>query len=333
MTQANQPARTRSRFLVAPWGLVTAAGFVACCATVLGFLGRFSWFLDLFSHFRVQYAVALGIFGAILAIGHRLRVATAFLAFAFVNSLQVIPLYVGGTRAPNQGRAVFRALQLNVSTDWGNADQVRSLIIKAKPDFIVLEEISFKWMGDLAWLTNAYPLFLTEPREDNFGIGLFSKLPLEKGEVVYIGAAGVPSIIATVVLESTNLQVVATHPLPPAGGEYSRLRNHQLELLPDYLSGTTPLLLLGDLNTTPWNYHFRKLISQTGLRNSAKGFGVQATWPTFLPLLGIPIDHCLHSPSITIVERKVGGSVSSDHYPLVIGFMVPVQSGQPPAKQ
>jgi len=28
---------------VKPWGLVTAAGLVACVATVLGFLGRMSW--------------------------------------------------------------------------------------------------------------------------------------------------------------------------------------------------------------------------------------------------------------------------------------------------
>ena len=38
-----------------PWGLLTSAGFVASAATIFGFLGRFSWFLDLFSHFRVQY--------------------------------------------------------------------------------------------------------------------------------------------------------------------------------------------------------------------------------------------------------------------------------------
>jgi endonuclease/exonuclease/phosphatase (EEP) superfamily protein YafD len=37
------------------WGLITSAGIVAGAATLLGFLGSLAWFLDLCSHFRVQY--------------------------------------------------------------------------------------------------------------------------------------------------------------------------------------------------------------------------------------------------------------------------------------
>jgi hypothetical protein len=105
----------------------------------------------------------------------------------------------------------------------------------------------------------AWPLHsLTQPREDNFGIGLFSKLPLEESEVAYIGSADVPSILATLKAEKTNFRVIATHPLPPGGRDYSRLRNEQLEELPDHLRSPLPLILLGDLNVTPWSYYFRR---------------------------------------------------------------------------
>ena len=32
---------------------------LACLPTLLGFLGGFAWFLDLFAHFRWQYAIVL----------------------------------------------------------------------------------------------------------------------------------------------------------------------------------------------------------------------------------------------------------------------------------
>lgn len=252
------------------WGLFTAAGVVASLSTLLGFLGRFSWFLDLFAHFRVQYMLGLVVIAAIMFSGRRRGTAVVFLAFVCVNLI------------------------------------------------LVLEEISAEWISDLRTLTNVYPHSITQPRDDNFGIGVFSKLPLVEGEVCYIGSAGVPSIVATVDAGHSTFRLLATHPLPPGGREYSRRRDEQLELLPDYIQSPLPVLLLGDLNVTPWSFHFRRLLARSGLRDSAKGFGVQPTWPSFSMPLRIPIDHCLHSAEIVVVDRRIGRSVSSDHYPLII---------------
>lgn len=305
-----------------PWGPFTAAGAVASVATVLGFLGRFSWFLDLFSHFRVQYFFGLLVLGVLLLAGRRRRTAAVFLILASVNLAVVLPLYFGKANKPEDASPAMRAMLLNVNTRRGDANRVRSVVIEANPDILVLEEISASWMSDLTWLANSHPHSLAQPREDNFGIGLFSKLPLAKAEVVYIGDAEVPSIVATVSAAHTNLRVIATHPLPPGGRDYSRWRNDQLGKLPDYVRSPLPTLLLGDLNVTPWNYHFRRLLARTGLRDSAKGFGVQPTWPNYNPLLRIPIDHCLHSRDIVIVDRDIGESVSSDHYPVIVDFVI-----------
>lgn len=38
--------------------------------------------------------------------------------------------------------------------------------------------------------------------------------------------------------------------------------------------------------------------------------------------MSIPIDHCLHSPDITVINRRVGSDVGSDHYPLIIDFSI-----------
>jgi endonuclease/exonuclease/phosphatase (EEP) superfamily protein YafD len=320
-------------FNIGPCGFLTAAGVVASVVTLLGFLGRFSWFLDLFSHFRVQYMLGLLVLGVLLFIGRRRRTAAAFLVLACVNLVPVFPLYFGATSRPEETMPSLRAMLLNVNTRLGDADRVRAVVSAANPDILVLEEISSRWLSDLAWLASSYPHSLTQPREDNFGIGLFSKLPLAEAEVVYIGDAEVPSILATVSTAQTNLRVIATHPLPPVGRDYSRSRNEQLDRLPDFVRSHLPILLLGDLNVTPWNYHFRRLLARTGLRDSAKGYGVQPTWPNYNPLLRIPIDHCLHSVDIAVIDRKVGESVSSDHYPVIVDFVIQKkQSKKEPTK-
>lgn len=303
-------------------GMLSAAGTVACCATVFGFLGRFSWFLDLFSHFRVQYFLGLAVIGAILFAAKSRKTASVFFAFACINLALIVPLYLGRQPPPHGGHRSLRAMLINVNTAAGSPDRVRRAILEADPDILVLEEISAGWVAGLTWLTNSHPYSCVRPREDNFGIGLFSKRPFAESKMEYIGHAGVPTVLATIDTAQGPLRVIATHPLPPAGPGYSWRRNDQIEQLADYARSSVPLILLGDLNVTPWNYYFRRLLKRGGIVDSAKGYGVQPTWPSHNPLLLIPLDHCLHSPDISIIHREIGPSVGSDHYPLIVDFLM-----------
>lgn len=319
------------RFRLRPWGLLLAAGSVACLASVLGFAGRAFWMFDLLSHFRVQYLAGLTVLSIILLAGRRRKAAAVFLAFALVNALPVLPLFVDGPDRPMSAEGRSRALLLNVNTHSGNPAQVKQGILDADPDIIVLLEINRRWVSDLAWLAAKWPYRVIQSREDNFGIGLFSKVPLATSEVVYIGRVKVPSILAELDVQGTGVRVVATHPLPPVGRDYSYLRNEQLRHLPGVIDANAPTLLFGDLNTTPWNDHFRTLLQRTRLLDSGRGFGWQPTWPNFNPLLRIPLDHCLHSADIRILHRWIGPDVSSDHYPLIVDFAVaaaPTQDGE-----
>lgn len=307
---------------IRPWGLLMAAGVVACLATLAGFLGQFSWFFDLFSHFRVQYLIGLTVIGTLFIVVCRRKTGGVFLGFAFVNLMLVLPLYFNDQIIPPKGAPVLRAMLLNVNTRLGDANKVKLAIRNADPDILILEEVSCQWLTDLACLANSHPHSLTQPRNDNFGIALFSKFPLAESEVVYIGDADVPSIFTTVRTGRTNLRVIATHPLPPSGRDHSRWRDEQLDLLPDRIRPGLPLILLGDLNVTPWSYHFRRFLKRTGLKNSSQGRGVQPTWPNYNLLLLIPIDHCLHSSNISVVDKKIGADVSSDHYPVIVDFVL-----------
>jgi endonuclease/exonuclease/phosphatase (EEP) superfamily protein YafD len=211
----------------------------------------------------------------------------------------------------------------NVNTEHGNKTSVADAIRRFNPDVVVLEEVSTQWLADLGPALSGYSYSRQVPRDDNFGMALFSRFPFTQAQVEYIGEAEVPSIMAEIETARGKCTMLATHPLPPAGREYSRLRDDQLAQLPRWVHRqASPVLLLGDLNVSPWSTHFRRLLRESGLRDSSQGRGVHPTWPTFSPLMLIPIDHCLYSPGIEIVRRQTGPNVGSDHYPVIVDFLI-----------
>jgi endonuclease/exonuclease/phosphatase (EEP) superfamily protein YafD len=159
-------------------------------------------------------------------------------------------------------------------------------------------------------------------------MALFSRLPLTNAVVLHLGEAGVPTVTADVLIEGTPVHLVGTHPLPPGTPRYARLRNEQLLRVADYVRDQSdPIILLGDLNATPWSPHFKRLLKESQLKNTARGHGLCASWPAGLPPLRIPIDHCLVSPSIHVRERGVGPGIGGDHLPLMAELLV----ASPPA--
>ena len=121
--------------------------------------------------------------------------------------------------------------------------------------------------------------------------------------------------------------MIATHPVPPQGRIGSDVRNAQFAELGRLVPTIeTPVVLVGDLNATPWSHHYRRLIRETGLVNASCGQGVRPTWPAVFPApMRIPIDHCLCSEEFTVVKTHVGRDVGSDHLPLIVDLRVPCE--------
>ena len=67
------------------WGFLTAAGFLAVLGSFAGFLGRYAWWLDIGSHFRVQYTILFAVLTACYLAGRRWRLALACLSLAVIN--------------------------------------------------------------------------------------------------------------------------------------------------------------------------------------------------------------------------------------------------------
>ncbi|HEY5653142.1 MAG TPA: endonuclease/exonuclease/phosphatase family protein [Pontiella sp.] len=287
-------------------------------ATLMGFAGRLNWILDLFAHFRVQYfQIGLVLIAFALLKGLKKRVVVLIL-LTTLNYVFVFPLYFGkptpSSERPN------RVLLININASNGNTEKVLRLIRRANPDVLVLEEVTPKWEQELAILRKEYKHQIAEPREDCFGIMLLSKVPLQREQVVEIGSSGIPSILAEAHFPKGAVSIIATHPVPPISATYARNRDNQLKALPKYTKDQKlPVLLIGDLNITPWSPLFRDLIKKSGLRDSVKGFGFQPSWEGNW-FMKIPIDHILHSPGITIHNRVLGEHIGSDHRPVIVDF-------------
>lgn len=303
-------------------GLVAAAGVLACIATLAGFAGRLWWVLELTCHFRVQYALVLGLGALTMLAWRQVRWAVAFAVFTLLNATVIAPRFLTGAEAAAGGDdPAFRALLANVNFDNRDYPRIRQVITDHDPDFIVLQEIT-PWLLDrLADLADRYPYRAAVPRADPFGIALLSRHPFLKAEVIQLGATGLPSIQAEFATGGQRFTLLATHPPPPISAQTARERNDQLAELA--LFARQPrLLVLGDLNVTPWSPYFEDLLAASGLRDSGDGLGIHPSWPAGWPPLWIPIDHALFSEGIRIQKRKIGPAIGSDHYPLVVAFRV-----------
>ena len=194
---------------------------------------------------------------------------------------------------------------------------------EANPDFLLLLEVDERWLRELEALRPSLPHRVAALREDEFGIALYSRYPFHAAKAVTIGKAGVPTVVVEVDLSGRRLFLVGTHPVPPGGATLSAYRNDQLQKLGEYLRGVEgPVLLLGDLNVTPWSIHFRRFAQGAGLRDASQGRGPQPTWPALPWPLSIPLDHALHRPEVCIVEKRIGNGVRSDHYPVIVDFQL-----------
>jgi len=305
-------------------GIIAAAGCLAAVGTVAGFASGLWWPFDLACHFRVQYLVTLASAALLLALTRKKVWAAVLAAFALMNLAVIAPLYFSADRPPLAPDVpTYRVFLLNVLTSNTRYDKVEAALRDYSPDFILLQEVNSTWLDNLAGLRKSHPFSLERPRGDNFGIAFFSRLPLTGSRIVTIGEADVPSVCAQVKLDGDTLTVVGIHALPPRIDGPAVERNDQLEAIPAFLEGTrSPVLVMGDLNVTPWSAHFRRLLAESGLCDSARGFGVQPTFPSATWPLRIPIDHCLHSKHIVITERQRGPDLGSDHLPVIVTFAI-----------
>jgi endonuclease/exonuclease/phosphatase (EEP) superfamily protein YafD len=301
------------------WWLTLLAGLL----TLGGFFSRYSLIFELICHFRAPYAIALLCASIVLAVARQRSRAIVATLLAAINLALIVPLYVAWDRPASSSDEpvnTLRILSANVLSSNTQYKALLDLVKEQQPDIVVLSEITPQWLEAIAELKDDYPHFHEVARTDNFGLAFYSKLPAGNVQVFGLGNAGVPAISASMVHNGWPIRLYAVHLLTPSSGAVNWLdRNRALNELAEKVTiQQQPTVVVGDLNTTSWSSAFSDFIVTTGLWDSRAGFGVQPTFPSDGPLVRIPIDHCLVSASIRVVDRLVGPDIGSDHCPIII---------------
>lgn len=288
--------------------------------SIAGFFGKYGLVYDLACNFRVQYA-AVQLFclaGFLILKSRKWFVASAL--FALMNICLIMPFYMPAHRVAHKKRGMgFSVLIVNVHTSNRDYERTIRIVKQMRPDILAIEEVDSQWVAAISALNGIYPYRKTLPRDDNFGIALLSRIPLESAREEYYTMAGVPSIAAKINIGGRPVTVLVTHPVPPTDGNYFSERNEQLKRIAesrkDYEEN---LVVAGDLNTTNWSYFYKRFESDMKLRSSRPGFGVMPSWPTTPWYMRIPLDHFLTSENIVTREMRLGPDVGSDHFPVYV---------------
>ena len=291
--------------------------FALTFLTLAGFLGAIWWGFDLASHFRLQY-IALLVPVLALLVGVRWRRTALAAGLALVVNLALVgPLYLPRSVEPH-GSGTIEILSFNVTASNPGRASVLEYLGASGADIIFLHESSTDWEDALS--RSDLPYRMVSAREPGSVFGTLALVGDDAvANVIPLGDFGQLSIEVIAELDGTPVKVLGTHPLSPVTSARAAARDEQLRIIGGWAAlQDVPVIVTGDFNASTWSRGFALVTGAADLLNSQRGFGVQPSWPAGYPLVGIPIDHLVHSRELITVDRYLGESLGSDHFSLFV---------------
>lgn len=288
------------------------------------FSGRWGHRIELFAHFRAHYSILWLLLVIRQLYAHRNKTFLICSIGLIITSLEIVPFYVSfGTSFQSTFSDTLSISSINVLRHNDQYTMVDKYTKLHQPEILVLLETTSAWEEGLSDLIDRYPYHHLLPLEDYYGIIVVSEYPILSVCEYNFNADHVPLLQLNVQLPHGQVNVFAGHPPSPPSPRKMNWRNEQLSQLGNLLvEQDAPVILIGDLNTTSFSPIFKELLGTSGLYDSRRGWGRQASWPSKLGKWGIALDHALLSPSIETLHREVGVLPGSDHLPIFLRLVV-----------
>lgn len=310
--------------------LVQWATATLLVVSVIGYLGRLNKYFELTSHFRVQYSfAAAGCLLICLTLANWWCAAGALLSLA-INLSAIVPLYRAKQSAANHRIEGHRLKLALVNVHRSNRAHEIFLVCmeRHQPDVLIVQEVNEVWANALQVLTQRYPFFEVLPRDDGSGMALYSRLSFERLPIALPEGDVRPGILVSLDTKSGKISLLSIHPRAPIRRGHFEQRNQTLASAATCLRELPePKICVGDLNASVWSPFFQDFAKQTKLTSVRQGFGLLPSWPAFMGFncLMIPIDHCLVSNDIRVVNAQTGERIGSDHLPLIVELEIKKQ--------
>lgn len=192
----------------------------------------------------------------------------------------------------------IRLAHVNLSNAEGEYDTVIRYLRNLPGNLLSVQELTPDWEPLLREkLRDRYPYQVTFTRLDPYGCGLFSTLPFQAADTLWLG--NLPALRASLDLGSGQFcDVITTQAPPPVNAAaYSRIAGHfrvlaeAVRATPDYV------LIAGDFHLPAWSTEVRQLKRDAGLEDSRRDVHTR-NLDGSVSLPRIPVDHILYGPGL-----------------------------------
>jgi endonuclease/exonuclease/phosphatase (EEP) superfamily protein YafD len=299
---------------------VTALVGLLALATAAGFLDRVSWVFEPATVFRLQYA-ALLVPAGLLALALRQRyLVLAAVALAAVNIAALAPWQHGPRARASSADPTLRIVAFNLESGNHRYNELASLVARLQPDVLGLMELTPEWARAARQASSRVRPRRFVVQRGAYGMGLLSAMPPVAVAARRFPADGPAVLIARFHVRELPLTFVLVHVHTPFAGSV-----HERELRA--LAAARPgfgsrLIVCGDFNTVSWSAQFQDFSRSAELTDVFRGLWHGYSWPSWSPLLAVPLDRCLISDGLAVRGRHFGPSIGSDHFPLVVDVAI-----------
>jgi endonuclease/exonuclease/phosphatase (EEP) superfamily protein YafD len=195
-------------------------------------------------------------------------------------------------------------------------------------DILLLQELSPEHLAMIkaTGAFDPFPFEYVDARPGSFGGGIWSRHRIVDGDTWEAG--GLPMVRATLDVEGTPVTVLCVHCKAPMRRRWIPVWKAQLAALAEAAraAGPGPVIVAGDFNSTFGHEPFRRMLADSGLRDShvEVGRGLAPTWPRggrVMPPL-FRIDHVLIGGPLAAVDVREGHGIGSDHRPVIADLVL-----------
>lgn len=239
-----------------------------------------------------------------------------------INYTPLVHPVVPTATAQQAQENAFHLVIANVKMKNRNAELLLEQLNKQDPDLILLTEIDSWWDQQLNLLSERYPYQREVINEVAYGMGLYSKFPLEDIQVDYLQNAKVPSISGTVALENGNkFRLFCVHPVPPPHFRKHPDNSGQSEVALIKIGKSVektayPAVVAGDFNDVVWSYTDALTQTENLLHDVRVGRGFYNSFNAEKWYMKWPLDHIFVTEHFSLLTLERLPSIGADHFPI-----------------
>lgn len=202
------------------------------------------------------------------------------------------------------------------------------IVKKADPDIVLVMEVNDWWVSELQDLKKNYPYFMEYPKDNAYGMALYSKLVLKNEEIKFLNNENVPSFHSEINLTSgENFMFHGVHPLAPIPSskypdEAGRKEVALAKMGRIVGNDSFASMVAGDFNDVSWSETSRLFGEQGNLKNVRLGRGLFNSFDAKSLVMRWPLDHYFVTKEFSLLKLKRLSKFGSDHFPMYAEFVI-----------